>query len=364
PKKYKPTPSKKPKVAHEKPSKPLPTKKVSKGKVSKVRKEKSASNLLIKKNIFNLNPNLNLKRRTSTTLEESTGPFAQPQDDTSANIVRDTLSLTDAETGANSENTNSEAETEVLKFDEEKGEETSNSVVLKEKTVELDEGQAGSDPGKGFEGFSCATLGFFDGVAAVFRSCFATISKLVIQELIKATTEATKITLPLLPPPQQQSTIDSSLASHVLTLEQRCVDLEKKHKLQDMTTQSLSSRIFTLELTKDCPQSEQPIDDVPTPDDVYISDLEDTDDAHLPKVKPRAKWLKPIPEQERPKTPEPDWVIPANDLREPKKNWANALDNTYKDPKENKLLQKTSDMVPSTNGITDRLGRKSSAKLI
>ncbi|GKD95023.1 hypothetical protein Tco_1374860 [Tanacetum coccineum] len=38
------------------------------------------------------------------------------------------------------------------------------------------------------------------------------------------------------------------LASRVLTLEQRCADLEKKHKLQDKTTQALSSRIFTLEL--------------------------------------------------------------------------------------------------------------------
>ncbi|GKB08021.1 hypothetical protein Tco_0836305 [Tanacetum coccineum] len=39
-----------------------------------------------------------------------------------------------------------------------------------------------------------------------------------------------------------------SLASRVLTLEQRCADLEKQRKLQDKTTQALSSRIFTLEL--------------------------------------------------------------------------------------------------------------------
>ncbi|GJX88300.1 hypothetical protein Tco_0340314 [Tanacetum coccineum] len=60
------------------------------------------------------------------------------------------------------------------------------------------------------------------------------------------TTTETTTTLP--PPPQQQSITDSSLASRVLTLEQRCANLEKKHKLQDKTTQALSSRIFTLEL--------------------------------------------------------------------------------------------------------------------
>ncbi|GJY25001.1 hypothetical protein Tco_0399727 [Tanacetum coccineum] len=38
---------------------------------------------------------------------------------------------------------------------------------------------------------------------------------------------------------------------------------------------------------KTAPQSEQPVDDVPIPDDVHISDLEDTSAAHLPKIKTR-----------------------------------------------------------------------------
>ncbi|GJT72482.1 reverse transcriptase domain-containing protein [Tanacetum coccineum] len=33
----------------------------------------------------------------------------------------------------------------------------------------------------------------------------------------------------------------------------------------------------------------------------------DTDTAHLPKIKTRPDWLKPVPEEERPATPEPDW---------------------------------------------------------
>ncbi|GJV79197.1 hypothetical protein Tco_1515067 [Tanacetum coccineum] len=58
-------------------------------------------------------------RRIPVTQDTSTGPFTQPHDDTSANVVRDTSSPADAETGADME-----------------------------RTVELNEGQAGSDPGK------------------------------------------------------------------------------------------------------------------------------------------------------------------------------------------------------------------------
>ncbi|GJW45755.1 hypothetical protein Tco_0077401 [Tanacetum coccineum] len=80
------------------------------------------------------------------------------------------------------------------------------------------------------------------------------------------------------------------------------------------------------------------------PNTVNISDSEDTNSAHLPKIKQRPEWLKPIPEEDRPATPEPDWSIPTNDPPEPENNWANALAKSYKDPEENKLLQKTGDM--------------------
>ncbi|GJX36771.1 hypothetical protein Tco_0248328 [Tanacetum coccineum] len=59
------------------------------------------------------------------------------------------------------------------------------------------------------------------------------------------------------------------------------------------------------------------------PDTAHISDSEDTNSAHLPKIKPRPEWLKPIREEVRPATPEPDWVIPPNELPEPENNWAN-----------------------------------------
>ncbi|GJZ77985.1 hypothetical protein Tco_0642657 [Tanacetum coccineum] len=71
---------------------------------------------------------------------------------------------------------------------------------------------------------------------------------------------------------------------------------------------------------KSVPHSEQPVKDVPIPDDMNISDSEDTDTTHLPKIKTRPDWLKPVPEEDRPATPEPDWVIPLNDLPKTENN--------------------------------------------
>ncbi|GKC48080.1 hypothetical protein Tco_1065802 [Tanacetum coccineum] len=59
---------------------------------------------------------------------------------------------------------------------------------------------------------------------------------------------------------------------------------------------------------KSVPHSEQPVEDVPIPDDVNISDLEDTDMAHLLKIKTRLDWLKRVPEEDKPATPEPNWT--------------------------------------------------------
>ncbi|GKA41635.1 hypothetical protein Tco_0734295 [Tanacetum coccineum] len=97
-------------------------------------------------------------------------------------------------------------------------------------------------------------------------------------------------------------------------------------------------------MKKTAHQSEQHVNDVPIPDDVRISNLEEIGVAHLPKIKTRPDWLKPIPEEERPETPESDWAIPPNYLPEPENNWANSLANSYQDPEENKLFQKTGDM--------------------
>ncbi|GJQ93693.1 hypothetical protein Tco_0004832 [Tanacetum coccineum] len=55
--------------------------------------------------------------------------------------------------------------------------------------------------------------------------------------------------------------------------------------------------------------SEQSSDDLSKQDERNDSDMEDTDNAHIPKVS-TTTWFKPIPESERPATPEPEWTIP------------------------------------------------------
>ncbi|GKF97349.1 hypothetical protein Tco_0293170 [Tanacetum coccineum] len=82
--------------------------------------------------------------------------------------------------------------------------------------------------------------------------------------------------------------------------------------------------------------SEQSSDDISMQDEGNVSDMEDTDNAHIPKVS-TTTWFKPIPESERPATPEPEWTIPPNDFSEPEHNWANAYATSYKVPEENKL---------------------------
>ncbi|GJU40928.1 hypothetical protein Tco_1193885 [Tanacetum coccineum] len=108
-------------------------------------------------------------------------------------------------------------------------------------------------------------------------------------------------------------------------------------------------------------QSEQSSDDNPITDEGHVSDPEDTDNAHIPKV-PAATWFKPIPEEERPATPEPEWTIPSNDYPEPENNWANVYATTYQDPEENKLQRKMGDIGSFIKWFCKRTGKKKLCK--
>ncbi|GKG47346.1 hypothetical protein Tco_0504543, partial [Tanacetum coccineum] len=89
--------------------------------------------------------------------------------------------------------------------------------------------------------------------------------------------------------------------------------------------------------------SEHSSDDLSKQDKGHVSDLKDTDNAHIPKVT-AATWFKPILEDERPATPEPEWTIPSNDFPKPENNWENAYATMYQVPAENKLQRKTYDI--------------------
>ncbi|GKE10856.1 hypothetical protein Tco_1414407 [Tanacetum coccineum] len=453
------------------------------------------------------------QRQTSTTEEASTGPSTQPQDDTSANIVHNSPFPADAETCAGSDKTNSGGDTETLQINEKLGEDVEKHVDQEEKTAELDQDQARSDPGETHESLpplehvlmdkdqagsdprisrvalagpdpelthdefvsdlypknledvyaigdkfindkstddepgklnveaevvSMVTIPIYQASSLVPPLLAPVIdlsppkpaSSTTQAPIFTATTTTTPTTLP--PPPQQQSTTKSELAKRVTTLEKKLSDLEQNNKNLDNMTWNLGSRVYTLELrdlphkideavhenvkeaiqivlqaplrerfkdlseedmkemlhqrmfesgtykslpehvalyealeesmtraqkdesllkrtshardaplasqssawkkshTRDTPSSsskkqfghhsKQPAKDIPMPDPANISDSEDTDSAHLLKIKPRSEWLKPILEENIPKTPEPDWSVPMNDLPEPENN--------------------------------------------
>ncbi|GKA41633.1 hypothetical protein Tco_0734293, partial [Tanacetum coccineum] len=183
----KPIPAKQTKLVKENSTKPTPSKKDSKGKVIKVRKGKRGIQMSLESFQTPINgvairePSLGVtqslpvvegkgkgiatdeqtalslldlhkpkkksttdqyifQRRTPVTEKASTGPSAVPQDDTSTNVVLDTPSPAYAETGADTDESNSGSDTEILDVTEEQGEDVSHTVALEERIVELDEG--------------------------------------------------------------------------------------------------------------------------------------------------------------------------------------------------------------------------------
>ncbi|GJT49970.1 hypothetical protein Tco_0976127 [Tanacetum coccineum] len=60
-----------------------------------------------------------------------------------------------------------------------------------------------------------------------------------------------------------------------------------------------------------------------------VSDDEDIDSRHVPRVNLNQDWFKPLFADERPATPEPAWSIPSSSLPIPIHNWASALAFSY-----------------------------------
>ncbi|GJU02821.1 hypothetical protein Tco_1113159 [Tanacetum coccineum] len=450
-------PAKQTKHVKEKSTKPTPLKKADKDKVRKVRKGKSSLQLVdedekaqpepepqMEDDEYNLQRGIQmcLESRAPVTDEASTGPLAQPENDTSANIVRDTPSPPDVEISAEAEISDSKGDTEILNVGDEKGEDVSNTVALEERSVKLDEGQAGSDPGNTLESrpppdedqagsnlgpshvalagpnpdpmhedfivtiypknldhaFTYGDQFLYDkpteeepGKANMETEVKSMVTipihqasstdpplstpvidltqpKLVSppnqEPTFTATTTTRTTTLPPPPPPQQQSTTDLVIVARVSALEQICANFKKKNKyinenvkeaiqnalkappehtaLYDALEASIdrdNRQEFIDETAKSCKrhrndqdplsppskdldkskkkrhdsdasasQQTQPINDVSIPDYVHLLDSEDSGVYHLPKIKTRPDWLKPIPEEEKSKTLEPDWI--------------------------------------------------------
>ncbi|GJR67994.1 hypothetical protein Tco_0014059 [Tanacetum coccineum] len=94
----------------------------------------------------------------------------------------------------------------------------------------------------------------------------------------------------------------------------------------------------------------------------HVSDPEDNDNAHMPKIPDTTTWFRPIPEEERPASPEPEWVIPPIDLPEADNNWANAFAKAHQDPDENKLHNKIDDIGSFIRWYCRRIGKEELSK--
>nr|GEU71562.1 integrase, catalytic region, zinc finger, CCHC-type, peptidase aspartic, catalytic [Tanacetum cinerariifolium] len=139
----KPAPAQKPKALQEKPSKPSPAKKVSKGKVGKVRKGKTGFQLVYeeeqtehetKSEPQGKGEEYFIERDIQMSLESFQAPG---QVLVGGVAIREPV----AEATRQLPMTNSEARNEILKIDEEISKELSNTVALEEKTAKLDKGQ-------------------------------------------------------------------------------------------------------------------------------------------------------------------------------------------------------------------------------
>nr|GEU85383.1 integrase, catalytic region, zinc finger, CCHC-type, peptidase aspartic, catalytic [Tanacetum cinerariifolium] len=161
------------------------------------------------------------------------------------------------------------------------------------------------------------------------------------QAPVFTTTTATTIT-PLPPPLQQQSSTKSELA------ERRDEFLVKKDKSrkrrrddQDPPPPASESNLSTRK-RQDTGTSGSSQPQAPQLSTWKKSNTQDASINNNLILMP--EWFKPILDDDRPATPEPDWVIPTSHILEVANNWVNALASTYKALTENSLLAKTRDM--------------------
>ncbi|GJW97667.1 hypothetical protein Tco_0179475 [Tanacetum coccineum] len=208
------------------------------------------------------------QRRTPATEEASTGPSAQPQDDISANVVCESPSPLDAETGAEYDKTNSGGDTEILHITKELGEDVDKKVNLEEKTNELDQDQARSDPGETHESRPLPEQVFMDedqagpdpGESGSRKFKFPADEHVILEDPLSSTG-----TLSSMKNLEDAYTIGDQFINdkstedepeklnvkrteRVITLEKKFSDLEQKNKNIDNTTRNLRSRVFTLKL--------------------------------------------------------------------------------------------------------------------
>ncbi|GJW78120.1 retrovirus-related pol polyprotein from transposon TNT 1-94 [Tanacetum coccineum] len=91
---------------------------------------------------------------------------------------------------------------------------------------------------------------------------------------------------------------------------------------------------------------------------LQVSDDQDSGDDHTPAVADSKKdWWKPLPEEERPATPEPAWTIFPSNVSDVENNLASTLASSYEPPVENSFLAKTDDMTTFLNWYCRKINK-------
>ncbi|GJR03119.1 hypothetical protein Tco_0526103 [Tanacetum coccineum] len=96
-----------------------------------------------------------------------------------------------------------------------------------------------------------------------------------------------------------------------------------------------------------------------TPDEhVQVSDDQDSGNDHTPATAASRKdWWNPLPEEERPASPETAWTILPSNVSDVEKNWASALASSYEPLAENSLLTKTGNMTTFLNWYCSQINK-------
>ncbi|GJY97614.1 hypothetical protein Tco_0514524 [Tanacetum coccineum] len=311
-----PAPAMKYKVTQEKPSKPSPVKHPKRGKVQKFHKGKSSLKLIDEDEEaygqahvggVAICEQVEEATRQLPVVEGKGKAIATDEQAAQSLLALRMPKRRNAETGADTDITTSTVNIEVLYAEDVQGEEISHTVVLEEKIGELDEGQAGSDPGKTPESRPPPEHKYMDEDQAgpnprqshealaglhpeLMHDDFIATIYPKVHEILKHTTEEhvymenplsssgtlssmknlddaftfddqflndkpteeepgkttieTKAESMVIVPIHQASTSVTPLSTTIIDLSPP----KPKHKLQEQTTQALSSRIFTLEL--------------------------------------------------------------------------------------------------------------------
>ncbi|GJW41513.1 retrovirus-related pol polyprotein from transposon TNT 1-94 [Tanacetum coccineum] len=295
------------------------------------------------------------QRQTPATEEATTEPSTQPQDDTSANIIRDSPSPADAETSTGSDKTSSGGDTEILQITKELGDDMEKHVLMDKDQVQeslkflADEHVIIEDP--------LSLTGTLSSMKNLRMLMLLGINSLMTNPLMM---NRENLIWKLKWSP---CTTESELAERVAALEKK---LSIRQIKKDFTITSLG--ILDLEAVQIALQAplRDRVKDLPEEDmkdmlhqRMFESGTYKSLPEHIALYETlkasmsRAQRDEFLAEKEKSRKR----LIPTSHIPDVENNWANALASTYQALAENSLLEKTGDMRTFMNWYCQKVGK-------